>query len=109
LDKELNIVHSFYQDFLCITSLSDEEAQISLLSNWIEKAKASGIKELQANAKTFTDWFSAIAASFKNFEGHKLSNGFLEDTNNKIKVIKKVSFGYRFFLILGKRILLICT
>jgi len=109
LDKELNLVHSFYQEFLCIISLSDEETQVKMLRNWIEKAKSSDLKELQSNAKTFTAWFNAISSSFKTFEGHKLSNAFIEGMNNKIKVIKRVSFGYRSFLNFRKRILLICT
>lgn len=109
LDKELNLVHGFYQEFLCIISLADEEAQVKMLRNWIEKAKTSELKELQSNARTFTMWFSAISSSFKTFEGHKLSNAFIEGMNNKIKVIKRVSFGYRSFLNFRKRILLICT
>ena len=80
-----------------------------MLRNWIEKAKMSELKELQSNARTFTMWFSAISSYFKTFEGHKLSNAFIEGMNNKIKVIKRVSFGYRSFLNFRKRILLICT
>ncbi len=109
LDKDLNIAYNFYQDFLYITSLSEEKLQIALLDKWIEKARYCGIKELELNAKTFSAWYSAIASSFKTFEGSKLSNGFIEGTNNKIKVIKRVSFGYKSFVNFRKRILLICS
>lgn len=109
LDKELSTAHGFYQEFLCLISLSDQELQVNMLKNWIQKALASEIKELQSNAKTFTQWFNAIASSFQTFDGHKLSNAFIEGTNNKIKVIKRVSFGYQSFLNFRKRILLICS
>jgi len=93
LDSQLAAAHGFYQEFLCLISLSDQKLQVTMLKNWIQKAMASGIQELQSNARTFSQWFEAIASSFDHYEGHKLSNAFIEGINNKIKVIKRVSFG----------------
>lgn len=109
LDSQLDAAHGLYQEFLCLISLSDQKLQVTMLKNWIHKAMASEIQELQSNARTFSQWFEAIASSFDHYEGHKLSNAFIEGTNNKIKVIKRVSFGYRSFINFRKRILLICS
>ena len=109
LDSRLAAAHGLYQDFLCLISLSDKNLQSIMLNNWVQKAMASGIQELQSNARTFNQWFDAIASSFDNYQGHKLSNAFIEGTNNKIKVIKRVSFGYRSFINFRKRILLLCS
>ncbi|WP_371821044.1 transposase [Vagococcus sp. CY52-2] len=38
---------------------------------------------------------------------YSYSNGFLEGINNKINVIKRVTYGYRNFLLFKRRIFLI--
>ena len=47
--------------------------------------------------------------SINNALTHKYSNGKLEGTNNLIKVIKRIAFGYRNFDNFRSRILLICN
>ena len=49
------------------------------------------------------NWEDYILNSFE----YKYSNGYTEGTNNSIKVIKRVGFGYRNFDNFRKRILLV--
>ena len=60
----------------------------------------SGIKECLKLSKTYKNWKEEIKNSFK----YKVDNGFVEGYNNKIKVIKRVSYGIRKFEILKKQI-----
>ena len=50
---------------------------------------------------TFTNWRTEIA----NIVGATISNGFIEGSNNKIKVLKRISFGVQNFERFRNRIL----
>ena len=59
-------------------------------------------------ANTFNHWFPYIVNSFNKDEyGKRMSNGKIEGSNNKIKVIKRVSYGYSDFYHLRNRIMYI--
>lgn len=60
-------------------------------------------KEFRVKFKVFNKFSNGIINAFK----YSYSNGFLEGINNKIKVIKRVAYGYRNFLIFKRRIFLI--
>ena len=51
-------------------------------------------------SKTYRNWYLEIVNSFES----KIDNGFVEGYNNKIKVIKRVSYGIKSFEILKKLI-----
>ncbi|OPF86859.1 ISL3 family transposase [Vagococcus martis] len=53
--------------------------------------------------KIFGKFSQGVMNAFK----YSYSNGFLEGINNKIKVIKRVAYGYRNFLLFKRRIFLI--
>lgn len=61
------------------------------LNQWIDKAEASGIKQLIQMANTLRDHRTGILAYFK----HPISTGPLEGTNNKIGAIQRHAYGYR--------------
>ncbi|WP_027399718.1 ISL3 family transposase [Anaerovorax odorimutans] len=107
LNSELANAHSLYQDFLYIINLDNSEKQIQLLDKWLELAIKYNISEFDSVIKTIKKWYKPICSSFIKYEGRTLSNGFIEGCNNKIKVIKRVSFGYRSFINFRKRILLV--
>ena len=50
---------------------------------------------------TFTNWRTEIA----NIIDESVSNGFIEGSNNKIKVLKRISYGVRNFERFRNRIL----
>lgn len=58
------------------------------------------IPKMIAAANTIKNWLSYIVNSFIN---ERFSNGFTEGLNNKIKVIKRVAFGYKNFEFLRLR------
>ena len=60
-------------------------------------------KDFKAKFKIFNKFSQGVINAFK----YSYSNGFLEGINNKIKVIKRVAYGYRNFLIFKRRIFLI--
>jgi transposase len=55
----------------------------------------------------FKNWYQEILNSFIRFGDKRLHNGHIEGINNKIKVIKRVAFGYRNFSHFRNRILYI--
>ena len=55
-------------------------------------------------SNTIDNWLPYIANSFID---KKLSNGYTEGLNNKIKVIKRIGFGYKNFEFFRLRILYI--
>ncbi len=68
---------------------------------WILEAEDSRIKEFRDCTKAFNNWGKEIKQSLKlNY-----TNSFTEGVNNKIKVIKRISYGFRNFEIYRKKIL----
>lgn len=72
-----------------------------VLSAWLELVKVSGLQEFKSILTTFSRWNDEIVRSFIS----KHSNGYIEGHNNKIKVLKRISFGIKNFDILRNRIL----
>lgn len=62
------------------------------LKSWIDMAKCSGISMLEKFANTLKKHFEGVLAYF-DFDG--LSSGPIEGTNNKIKTMQRMAYGYR--------------
>ena len=71
------------------------------LRNWLSLADELSIPEFQHCITTFTNWRTEIA----NIVGETISNSFIEGSNNKIKVLKRISFGVQNFERFRNRIL----
>ena len=71
------------------------------LSEWVYTAECARLKEFDACTKAVHNWSDEILNSFDCL----YTNGFTEGCNNKIKVIKRVSFGVRNFDYFRNRIL----
>lgn len=71
------------------------------LSEWVYTAESARLKEFDACTKAVHNWSDEILNSFDCV----YTNGFTEGCNNKIKVIKRVSFGVRNFDYFRNRIL----
>ncbi|MEG1313883.1 MAG: ISL3 family transposase [Bacilli bacterium] len=63
--------------------------------------------ELPVSFRTKFKVFHKFSQGVNNAFKYDYSNGFLEGTNNKIKVIKRIAYGYRNFLLFKRRIFLI--
>jgi len=80
-----------FLDIIKHTSYEDSKRQLLC---WIDLCWESGIEEFISVSNTIENWLEYICNSFKN---KRYSNGYTEGTNNLIKVIKRVGFGYRNF------------
>lgn len=90
LKRAIDLKDEFYE---MLHSTAYEEASL-VLRSFIEKLKNARIPEYFYVAKTYDNWFNEICHSFIN---PLYNNGFIEGLNNKIKVIKRIAFGYRNF------------
>jgi len=60
-------------------------------NEWYRQAQESGIRALQQFADKLEGYVSGIIASAT----HRLNTSVLEGMNNRIKVIKRMAYGYR--------------
>ena len=74
------------------------------LKNFIDLCYESRIDKFIDAASTINNWLPYIVNSFID---KRLSNGYTEGLNNKIKVIKRVGFGYKNFSFFRLRLLYI--
>lgn len=88
----------FYEFMDCNNSAA---ARIKL-NEFMIHAYNLNLSEYKACTTMLNNWKPYILNSFD----YKYSNGFTEGTNNKIKTIKRIAFGYRRFDNFRKRILL---
>ncbi|MBP9517660.1 MAG: transposase [Veillonella sp.] len=72
-----------------------------LTFTWLDIVRTANIPEFSSVLKTFTSWREEII----NALIYPYSNGFTEGCNNKIKVLKRVSYGIRNFRRFRTRIL----
>ena len=69
---------------------SKHEAKVAL-DSWIARARSSGVGPLTRVGKTLAGYKFGIL----NWYDHPISSGPMEGTNNKIKVMKRMAYGYR--------------
>jgi len=69
----------------------DKQDAASVLDDWIEQARNSGLKPLMTAADTFLRHRDGILAWYD----YRINNGKLEGINNKIKTMKRKAYGYR--------------
>lgn len=102
--ENLRIAYREKEELLDILH-SDEESNIKIkkFSDWVKRNLESDIPQLQACAKTYQNWYTEI----KNSLEVPFSNGPTEGFNNKIKVLKRISFGIRNFTNFKARIMLL--
>ena len=89
----LSIAHFYKEDFLKILDFKDRTSAKSALSEWINSAYDCGIDRFRKCAQTMINWMTGILNSFST----PVTNGFTEGCNNKIKVLKRIAYGYQNF------------
>jgi len=65
-----------------------EFATVSL-NRWIETARQLGMTSLNRFCQTLKSWQTEIV----NFFDHRITSGFVEGMNSKIRVLKRIAFG----------------
>lgn len=101
LSSDLSTAHYYKERLLSIRDIEDTNEKIKRLHEITDSMKYSGITELEKCADSYSNWFPNIVNSLKC----TYSNGITEGCNNKIKVLKRIAFGFRNYDIFRSRIL----
>lgn len=100
-NDDLRRAHRLKEWFYNICQSNKYSYQRKAFSQWILEAGSSGIPEFEKCATTYTHWSKEIKNAFK----YGYTNGPIEGFNNKIKVLKRVSYGIKNFDRFRNRIL----
>ena len=88
---ELKQAHILKEDFRRIFEEKyDHETASKALEDWVIRVMESGLKGLESFLTTLNNWKTSIL----NYFNGRVTNGFVEGMNNKIKLIKRKGFGF---------------
>ena len=102
-NDDLRLAHFLKEWFYDICQNPKYSEQRKEFWEWISTAEQSGLTEFERCAATYRHWSKEILNAFKYSH---ISNGPTEGFNNKIKVLKRTSYGIRNFDHFRTRILL---
>lgn len=102
-NDDLRLAHYLKEWFYRICQNPRYSEQRKELLEWISTAEQSQLPEFERCAATYRHWCKEILNAFKYSH---ISNGPTEGFNNKIKVLKRTSYGIRNFEHFRTRILL---
>lgn len=103
-NDELRQAYRLKENFYEICQNPKYSEQRKDFYEWIAYAESQNIREFKACITAFRNWSKEILNAFK----YGYTNGCTEGYNNKIKVIKRISYGVRNFNRFRNRILHIC-
>lgn len=92
-NDDLRKAHRMKEWFYDICHTTAYRQQQQEFDAWIREAEKSGIAEFENCAATYRNWRKEILNAFK----YGYTNGTTEGFNNKIKVLKRSSYGIRNF------------
>ena len=101
---ELALLHGLKEEFRAFYERKNRRTAIRALDTWITKVQQTGHKALLKFVETVRRWEQEILTYFDE----RITNGFVEGTNHKIKLIKRRAFGFRTFENFRYRILHEC-
>lgn len=101
ISPDLKKAHQLKEYFYYVLEAKNSKEASRRLDLWIRMAKESNLNEFKSAIRAFNNWREPILNSFD----HPHTNGFTEGYNNKIKVLKRVSFGLQNFTRARNRIL----
>lgn len=91
LNAPLAIAYYMKEDLRQFWEQPDRETAEKVIADWVERASKSGIGPLMKMGNTV----AAYKFGILNWYDHPVSSGRIEGTNNKIKVLKRMAYGYR--------------
>ena len=100
--EELRRVYNEKEELLDIIHSGEKYKAIDKLNKWVQTNLESNYSVLKECARTYSHWIQEIRNSLLV----PYSNGVMEGYNNKIKVLKRLAFGFRNFQNFKARILL---
>ncbi len=100
-NDDLRLAHWLKERFYDLCQDTKYSRQRNDFYDWIKIAESSGLKEFEKCANTYRRWAKEILNAFK----YGITNGTTEGFNNKIKGLKRISYGIRSFERFRTRIL----
>lgn len=97
IDPELEIAYKLKCDYDNINSISKYQNAGTFIEKYIEDIYIFGVREFFPVAKMLRNWKQEIVNSFITYRGRRISNGPIESTNSRIKLIKRNANGYKNF------------
>lgn len=105
LSKEIRNAYLLKEKFYYFMSSTNKAEAAKRLKAWNLYAGTINLPEFNKCVQTFCNWSNEILAAFDT----GLSNGYTEGTNNKTKVLKRISYGIRNFKRFRNRLLYIAN
>ncbi len=90
-NRPLATMHIMKEQLRLFWQQGSEQRATSFLNQWLFDALMAGIPQLTSVAVTMIKHKKGIMSYFP----HKITNGFLEGLNNKIKTMKRQAYGFR--------------
>ena len=90
LNKGLQRAYLLKEDFEAFYECNDRAEAESFLKHWTRRCQRSGLEDFRKLARRLNRWKDGILAYFE----HRITNGIAEGINNKIKVLKRRSYGF---------------
>jgi len=91
LNAPLAAAYYLKEDLRQLWSQPDKACATAFLEGWIERARATGIRQLVQMSNTLSTHRAGVLAYYDV----PISTGPLEGTNNKIKTLQRQAYGYR--------------
>jgi len=91
LNKPLSQAWYLKEELSLLWQQPSSKARERFLRQWCERAVATGVKQLAQMAKTLLMHWTGVL----NWWDHRINNGKMEGTNNKIKTLTRQAYGYR--------------
>ena len=91
INRDIAIAHTMKEQFRVFWDCKTRNEGSDFLIHWCVQAHLSGITQLKKAAKTLIRHSGGLL----NYFDHRITNGKAEGINNKIKVMKRQSYGFR--------------
>jgi transposase len=91
LNKPLATAYYLKEDLRRFWEQPGKRFATAFLNDWLRRAEASGVRMLQQMAKTLAAHRSGLLAYYDAM----ITSGPMEGTNNKIKTMKRMAYGFR--------------
>jgi transposase len=91
LNKPLAVAYYLKDDLRRFWEQPGKRFATAFLDGWLRRAEASGVRVLQQMAKTLAAHRSGLLAYYDAM----ITSGPMEGTNNKIKTMKRMAYGFR--------------
>lgn len=91
LNAPLAVAYYLKEDLRQLWAQPSKEVAARFLEGWIERARASGLRQLRQMAETLSLHREGLLAHYD----FPISTGPLEGTNTKIQLLKRQAFGFR--------------